>query len=205
MKKIFPLLGMVLLLSAARSQTTSAAATPPSSGPTAPTSSAAPAPAKEKDDISKFVSAQFGSGFTASPIFGQTSLILLTGDFDGDGVEDSVVVATTKEPFTRSVELNYKVIDPYDAYFGWGNARDTVRFAEHDDHARVLLVTLSWRAATPKGKFVIINVPFDHLAVENVSLKRKQRTVISASEEDSMRSYLFWDGKKWKFAPGPMD
>jgi len=186
-KQSLTLLAMALLLGAARSQP---AATP-----------AAAADAETR----KFVVEQFGNSFKPTPPFGQTENILLTGDFDGDGQEDAVIVATTKEPFANAEGQHYKVVDPYDAYFGWGNARDTARFAEHDDRARVLLVVLSWHATVPKAKFVIINVPFDHLAVESVSLKKKQRTVIAASEEDSMRSYLFWDGKKWCFAPGPMD
>ena len=185
MKKLCALLLATLLLGATRSRSATASADDP--------------------EVKKFVTAQFGSGFKPEPPFGQKSAVLFTGDFDGDGQEDAVIIATTKEPFARSVELSYKVIDPYDAYFGWGNARDTVRFSEHDDRARVLLVVHAWRAATPKAKFVIINVPFDHLEVESVSLKHKQRTVISASEEDSLRSYLFWDGKRWKFAPGPME
>jgi len=163
------------------------------------------APAAIDDDTRKFVLANFGSAFTPAPPPGKNTAVLFTADFDGDGQEDAVIIAQTKEPFAKAVELDYKVIDPYDEYFGWGNARDTARFAEKDDRARVLLIVHSWRAAVPKAKFVVINVPFDHLAVESVSLKKKQRTVISASEEDSMRSYLYWDGKKWRFAPGPME
>jgi hypothetical protein len=157
------------------------------------------------ESTTKFVAAQFGPGFTVTPPFGQTGAVLFTGDFDGDGIEDAVIIAKTKDPFGKAAELNYKVIDPYDRYFGWGNPRDTARFADHDDHARVLLVIHSWHAPVPKAKFVIINVPFDSVSVGSVSLKKKPRSAIGISEQDSIESYLFWDDKKWRYTPGPME
>src|SRR5215471_1456105 len=161
--------------------------------PQAPSQSPSQTPSQTNDELNRFVSAQFGSSFTPTPPFNQKSVVLLTGDFDGDGQEDAVIVATTKEPFANAVGLKYKVVDPYDTYFGYGNPKITSGFSAHDDRARVLLVALAWRSAAPKAKFVILNVPFDRLAVETMSLKGKQRTVISAIEEDIMRSYLFWD------------
>ncbi|HKD90742.1 MAG TPA: hypothetical protein VKB56_02530 [Terriglobales bacterium] len=160
-----------------------------------------PSPASLK----QFVETQFGSHFTPDPMPGSTT-VLLTGDLDGDGQEDAVIVCKSKEPLADQVRFNYRVIDPLDTYYGWGNPSDTTQFGALDpDRTRVLLVVHSWRSPEPKAKFAIINVPFTALALESVTLKKKQRPVISASEYDIMRSYLFWDGKKWKYEPGPVE
>jgi hypothetical protein len=132
--------------------------------------------------------------------------VLFTGDFDGDGQEDAVIICKSKEPLADQAQFNYRVIDPMNAYFGWGDPNDTSQFASDDPgRARVLLVVHSWRSPEPKAKFAIINVSFTTLTVESVTIKKKQRTVISATEYDTMRSYFFWDGKRWKYEPGPVE
>ena len=73
---------------------------------------------------------------------------------------------------------------------GWGNAHDTARFAAEDsDQMRVLLIVHSWRSATPTAKFVVINLPFDTLNIQEITIKKHQRVVISAVEQDVLRSY----------------
>lgn len=164
-------------------------------------SDAAPASAELKE----FVKAQFGEHFTPEAMPGTTT-VLITGDLDGDGQEDAVIVTKSKDALADQIKFNYRAIDPLDAYYGWGKVEDTAQFASADpDHARVLLVIHSWRSATPKAKFAVINVPFTELSIESATLKKKQRTVISASDYDTMKSYLFWDGKKWKYEPAPLD
>lgn len=156
-------------------------------------------------ELKQIVHAQFGEHFTPEAMPG-SSTVLITGDLDGDGQEDAVIVTKSKDPLADQIKCNYRVIDPLDAYYGWGNPNDTARFASADpDHARVLLVIHSWRSPTPKAKFAVINVPFTALSIESTTLKKKQRTVIYASDYDTMKSYLFWDGKKWKYEPAPID
>ena len=151
--------------------------------------------------------AQFGREFRVDSGF---SPPLLTGDLDGDGIEDAVIIAHAKNPLTDQQPLNYKVIDPYDEYFGTGDPRITVGFG-NDDPARneYLLVihgagALAWRAPVPKAKFVVINLPFDHLGITRLALKKKVINVIAAKDATT-NSVLFWTGKKYKWQASQTD
>ena len=61
----------------------------------------------------------------------------------------------------------------------------------------------AWRAATPKAKFVIINLPFKQITVKKLKVKKKTVMAIYAEETgpDRMTSALFWDGKKYRYQP----
>ena len=112
----------------------------------------------------------------------------------------------TKDALADELKFGYKVIDPYDQFYGWGNAHDTARFAAEDsDQMRVLLIVHSWRSATPTAKFVVINLPFDTLNIQEITIKKHQRVVISAVEQDVLRSYVYWNGKRYRYEPGPME
>src|SRR5215210_222587 len=50
------------------------------------------------------------------------------GDLDGDGQEDAVVVATGS-PLGGQVDFEYKVLDPHNSYFGFGDPNVTATFA----------------------------------------------------------------------------
>jgi len=87
-------------------------------------------------------------------------------------IEDLVVAARCTNALADQAELNFTVIDPYNSFYGYGNTRITTQFASEDPATRglVLLVihgagSKAWRAATPKAKFVIINLPFKEIAV----------------------------------------
>jgi hypothetical protein len=126
----------------------------------------------------------------------------LTADLDGDGQEDLVVVATAKNPLSGEFEFHYRAIDPYDAYFGFGDPKVTVQFsATNAVSTRYVLVVHNWR--TPKLKFVIINLPFDSLSVGRIAIKKKKTTVnsIHAVELGGLGSDVYWDGKKYKWEP----
>lgn len=60
-----------------------------------------------------------------------------------------------------------------------------------------------WRAATPKAKFVIINLPFKQITVRKLMVKKKSVMAIYAEESgsDEMTSAVFWDGKKYHYQP----
>jgi len=134
----------------------------------------------------------------------------LTGDLDGDGIEDAVIPARCKNPMIDQTEHDFKVIDPYNAYFGYGDPRATSEFASEDPGSRgaVLLVIQgsgsdAWRAATPKAKFVIINLPFRQVTIKKLAVKKKTVMAIFTEETggDHMNSALFWDGKKYRYTP----
>jgi hypothetical protein len=173
-------------------------------GQSAPNSPQSAAP-----DLAALIKQQFGATFTLA---GKFSTPLITADFDGDGVEDAVIVADSTEPFPDSFALKYQVVDPYNAYFGMGNAALSAQFKSADPaHNHDLLVIFGsgaegWRAATPKGKFVIINLPFDDITVGRMLIKKDKPPVfvIKAHESQIMDSAVWWDAKKkrWKWEPG---
>jgi hypothetical protein len=160
-------------------------------------------------ELAVLVKQQFGPTFTLPAKFPTP---LITADFDGDGVEDAVIVADSSEPFPDSVGLKYKVIDPYNAYFGMGNPTVTASLSTLDPlRSHDLLIILGsrpegWRAAVPKAKFVVINLPFDDIAVGRMLIKKNKPPifVIRARESQIMDSAVWWDTekKKWKWEPG---
>jgi len=134
----------------------------------------------------------------------------LTADLDGDGVEDAVIAAHCKNPMIDQAEHDFRVIDPYNAYFGYSDVKTTSQFASEDPGSRgvVLLVIHgngadAWRAAVPRAKFVVINLPFRQISVRKLALKKKTVMAILVEETggDHMNSAVFWDGKKYRYAP----
>ncbi|HEV3039364.1 MAG TPA: hypothetical protein VHA33_16430 [Candidatus Angelobacter sp.] len=160
-------------------------------------------------DLAAVVKQQFGSTFTLPKEYPTP---LITADFDGDGIEDVAIVADSKEPMPDSYEFKYTVADPYNSYFGFGNPAVTSSFNTSDpkrNHALLVIFGAgadSWRAATPKAKFVMINVPFDSIEVGRMLIKKNKPPifVIKTRESQIMDSAVFWDvkKKKWKWEPG---
>jgi hypothetical protein len=145
----------------------------------------------------EFVSLQFGPDFVLidkSPV--------LTADLDGDGTEDAVFVATRKtNPLVDQDTFHYKVIDPYDEYFGWGDPRVTAAFNKDDpEKAKYVLIVHDWQAATPKVKLVVLNLPFEKLAIHRIpGKKNKVYTAITAEDLSGETSAIYWDVKKKKY------
>ena len=84
-------------------------------------------------------------------------------------------------------EDNFVVIDPLDSFFGYGNTRITSGFASEDPEKRgsVLLIihgsgSDAWRSATPKAKFLIINLPYKEVTVKKLKIKKKMVLAIYA-------------------------
>ncbi len=160
-------------------------------------------------DLAAVVKQQFGASFVPQAKFPTP---LITADFDGDGVEDAAIVATSSEPFPDSFAFKYKVVDPYNAYFGLGNPNITAAFGTVDPSRNHDLLIIfgsgpeGWRAAVPKAKFVMINLPFDDIAVGRMLIKKDKPPifVIKARETQLMDSAVWWDAKKqrWRWQPG---
>ena len=161
-----------------------------------------PAQAVDND----FVQKQFGSSCKLVP--GPQPM---TADLNGDGVEDVVIVARCADPLMDEAERNYKVIDPYDAFFGYGDPKVTTKFAPEDPQRRGLALLIihgagadGWRTTEPKTKFIVINLPFKQLAVKKLTVRKKTVMAIYAEEEregEGIVSAIFWDGKKYKYQP----
>src|SRR5258706_12043643 len=79
----------------------------------------------------EFVQQQFGREFTLLP-----ELAPVFGDLDGDGVEDVVIAARCKNPMLDEAEHNYRVMDPYYDFYGYGDPRVTTTFKEPDPARR---------------------------------------------------------------------
>src|SRR6266446_4682782 len=132
-----------------------------------------PAAARKVDN--EFVQQQFGSEFTLLP-----ELTPVFGDLDGDGAEDVVIAARCKNPMLDEAQHNYKVMDPYYDFYGYGDPRVTTTFKEPDPARRGLAVLIihgagpdGWRSATPKAKYVIVNLPYRTLSVRKMKLRKK--------------------------------
>jgi hypothetical protein len=152
-----------------------------------------------------FVQKQFGS--TCTLMDGPPQL---KADMDGDGIEDLIVAARCTNALVDQAENNFAVIDPYNAFYGYGDTKITTQFASEDPATRGLVLLIihgsgpeAWRAATPKAKFVIINLPFKQIAVKKLAVKKKSVMAIYAEEAggDRMTSATFWDGKKYRYQP----
>jgi hypothetical protein len=171
--------------------------------------------------IAELVTKQFGSCFELATRSSEVQVKYLhpdtkaeapfipfvTGDVDGDGVEDAVIVATCKNPLADGVEFGYKVIDPYYSAHGVGDPKITTSFGSTDPSGsnNVLLVIHglgpdAWRSAIPKAKFVVINLPFRTVTMGRVQRKKGTAPAIKLVEAEDNSSVLYWDGKKYRWA-----
>lgn len=143
------------------------------------------------------VDSLFGGGFSIDAKFQP-----LAADFDNDGVEDLAVVTIGRNPLQNSNSAGFKVIDPYDSYFGFGDTKITARFADMGDGtAHCVLMIHSWQSAKPKAKFVIVNLPFEKLSLGAAPYKKKTVVGLSAREMGGLNAMVFWDGKKYRWEP----
>ena len=153
----------------------------------------------------EFVQQQFGREFTLLP-----ELAPVFGDLDGDGVEDVVIAARCKNPMLDEAQHDYKVMDPYYDFYGYGDPRVTTTFKEPDPARRGLAVLIihgagpdGWRSATPKAKYVIVNLPYRTISVRKMKLRKKTIEAVYIEElgEFNESSALFFDGKKFRYVP----
>jgi hypothetical protein len=192
-------------------------AAPPQATPAQPVAAVVPAaPAMNQDELAQYVKKEFGTKFTLSPMMprgvggqivkGAAPIVLLTADLDGDGMEDAVIVVQSKNPMVDEKDFNYKVIDPYDGYFGFGDVRITRQFTTQDtENEHILLIVHSWRQTVPKAKYAIINLPFENLSIDRVVAKKKTRVAIKTEEGGILTSSVYWDGKRYRYEPGTGD
>ncbi|HYY70014.1 MAG TPA: hypothetical protein VE734_09790 [Terriglobales bacterium] len=170
-------------------------------------------------DLAEVVKKQFGPCFEVAterstatanylhPQPGPPWTSFLEADLDGDGVQDAIIVARCKTPLTDEVTHSYKVVDPYYTNYGYGDPKITTRFNAADPNRQHLVLVIhgagteAWRAAAPKAKFVIINLPFDSLSLTQVTHRKRPLPALSLLEEEQqLTSTVYWDGKKYKWA-----
>jgi len=163
---------------------------------------AAPHAATPVDDA--FVHQQFGSNCSL------IGLPPVTGDLDGDKIEDVVIPARCTSPMQDQAEDSYQVIDPFNAFYGYGNPAITTQFSTEDPQRRGYSLLIihgagpdAWRSAKPKAKFMVVNLPFNQVIVKKLVVKKKTLMAIYVEESGgaAMMSVLFWDGKKYRYQP----
>ena len=128
-----------------------------------------------------------------------SSRTILSADFDGDGVEDVVIAADSDDPMPDSYEYKYQVSDPYNSFFGFGDPRQTANMSHYDPgHTHDLLIIFGRRtrrlaSATPKAKFVLINVPFDSFELGRLLIKKNKPPifVVKVQEARLIESTVF--------------
>lgn len=180
-------------------------------GQQASSSSPIPKPAVKPARVStvsvddEFIHKQFGEEFSLIPIS-----VPYVRDIDGDGIDDFVIAAKSKKPMLDAAEHNYRVIDPYYDFYGYGDPKLTATFGAEDLTEKNLVVLIihgdgpdAWRSDTPKAKFVIINLPLKKISVRRLQLRKKLVNAIFAEEASSSAgdSVVFWDGKQYKYQP----
>ena len=158
-----------------------------------------PDPATAREIVEK----QFGPGFTRL-----ADVPAIVADFDGDRVADLALAAKASNPLLNAVEYNYKVIDPYHSFYGFGNPAVTLQFEVEDPRQKGTVVLIihgandgDWSAAAPKAKFVVVNFPYTRLTHTQVLLHKKPVGAIAAEETDTVSSVIYWDGKKYRYRP----
>ena len=148
-------------------------------------------------DLQRTIATEFGANFKLDQDFAP-----LVGDFDGDGINDLAVVAQGANPLGAADSYGYKVIDPYDTFFGWSDPKVTLQFSSTDTNSpRYLLIMHSGRDGKGKAKFVVVNLPFRTLAIVDSSLKKKHISAIAAQDYGGLGALLFWDGRKYRWEP----
>lgn len=161
-------------------------------------------PASGKID-NDFVRQTFGDQFTLVPEIGG-----MIGDLDGDGIEDVAIAARCKNPLLDEAAHNYVVLDPYYTFYGYGDPKLTSSFGKNDPSNKGLVVLVihgagpdAWHSATPKAKYVIINLPYRALSVRRMRLGKKIVGAIYAEEGNDLgeSSALYFDKKTYKYVP----
>jgi hypothetical protein len=127
-------------------------------------------------------------------------------DMDGDGIEDLAVVARSKaSPMAAAGEFQYKVVDPFFTAYGYGDPKVTTTLASEDPDNRNLLLVVhgsgadAWRAANPKAKFVMVNLPIENIVARKTTYKKRLLAAIDPQSTESNGAMVIWDGKKYRW------
>jgi len=189
-----------LLLPALALLLTVAAAAQKKQPPPPPAHATHPSPAVTDELIHK----QFGDNCSLLP--GPPQFV---ADMDDDGIDDLVIAARCKNPMADKDEYSFVVADPYDSFLGYSDIKVTSTFASDEPDRRGISLLIihgagkdAWRADKPKGKFLLINLPFKTLAVKRLAIKKKTILGIYMEEKgegEDTSSVIYWDGKKYRY------
>jgi hypothetical protein len=193
----------VTLFAAVTIATVTTAALPAFAGNQAP-----PPPARAQSPVpavtDNYIHKEFGDNCSLLPGYQQ-----FVGDLDGDGIDDLVVAARCKNPMADQGEYGFRVLDPFDTYFGYGNVKVTSGFVtEQPDRKGIVILIVhgvgpeAWHSDKEKPKFVLINLSFTAVTVKRLALKKRTILGVYMEEEgegDQISSVVYWDGKKYRY------
>jgi len=192
-RKLLPLLALLFVF-------ITAALAQKKQPPPPPAHAKSPSPAVTNELIQK----QFGENCSLLP--GPPQFV---ADMDADGVDDLIVAAKCKNPMADKDEYSFVVADPYDSFLGYSDVKVTSTFASDEPERRGICLLIihgderdAWRAEKPKGKFLLINLPFKTLAVKRLDLKKRTTLGVYMEEKgegEDTSSVVYWDGKKYKY------
>lgn len=185
----------------------------------APPQAAAAAPVVVPPEITEVVQKQFGSCFQVAAERSSIKVHYLhpppeepwvpyfIADLDSDGVNDLIVIARCNNPLANQADFDYTVVDPYYAANGYGDPKITAKFNSGDPARNNLVLVLlgagaeGWKAEKPRGKWVLINLPFDRLVPGHIEIKKGHKmAALSLQENDEGgSSVVYYDGKHWKW------
>ncbi len=175
----------------------------------------APTPAQASPQKSaKAVSPEIGNDYVQKE-FGSTckvnpAVAPIKGDFNADGVEDIVIAARCTNPMLDADEHKFEVIDPSNAFYGFGNPKITTQYSTIPPQFRDMAILIvhgagaeAWHSSTGKAKFLIVNLPYRQIVARKLTLKKKRITAIYVDEagDSQITSVVYWDGKKYRYEP----
>src|SRR5215470_8074135 len=153
-----------------------------------------------------YVHQQFGDACSLDPQWKP-----MTGDLNGDGVEDLVLVARCTNPMIDQDEKDFRVIDPMNSFYGYGNPKVTSSFGQTDPRLKGISLLIvhgsgpeGWHASQPQAKFVVINIAIKSASLKRMRLRKKKSVTAIYVEEttgDGSTGAIFWDGRKYKYEP----
>jgi len=159
-------------------------------------------PAPDND----YVHQQFGDTCSLDPQWKA-----MTGDLNGDGVEDLVLVARCTNPMIDQDEKDFRVIDPLNSFYGYGDTRITSGFGQADPRLKGISLLIvhgsgadAWRASQPQAKFLVINIAVKSANLKKMRVRRKKTVTaiyVEESSADASTAAIFWDGRKYKYEP----
>jgi len=61
----------------------------------------------------------------------------------------------------------------------------------------------AWRSATPKAKYVVVNLPYRNISIRKMTVGKKSIEAVFVEESGDMgeSSAIFFDGKKFRYVP----
>ena len=156
-------------------------------------SAAPPAAAEVAERVRLTVEREFGSRFKVVAKFPP-----MFGDFDGDGKEDLAVIVTGS-PARDQAGHSYKLIDPYDSFFGYGDVRITMSFPIHAEGQALCGHRSRLARRAPQGEIRHREFALRAHRGQPRPVEEEARLGAFHHRSTGTQAEVFWDGKKYRW------